>query len=105
MKFAKEGWPFVLPFLFLAGLLFVLGRPGWGAAALVSGLLEQEIYGLPDDNLDTYRARVRDTPLLAVQLAARDRLHPERVAIVAVGPADQLVPQLEPFGAVTVVAP
>jgi phosphatidylserine decarboxylase len=38
MKFAKEGWPFVLPFLFLAGLLFVLGRPGWGAAALVLAL-------------------------------------------------------------------
>jgi phosphatidylserine decarboxylase len=39
MKFAKEGWPFVLPFLFLAGVLFVFGRPGWGAAALVVGLL------------------------------------------------------------------
>lgn len=39
MKLAKEGWPFVLPFLFLAGLLFVFGRPGWGAAALVAGLL------------------------------------------------------------------
>lgn len=39
MKFAKEGWIFVLPFLFLAGLLFVLGRPGWGAVALVSGIL------------------------------------------------------------------
>ena len=38
MKFAKEGWPFVLPFLFLAGLLFVLGRPGWGAAALIVAL-------------------------------------------------------------------
>ncbi len=39
MKFAKEGWPFVLPFLFLAGLLFVFARPGWGVAALVVGLL------------------------------------------------------------------
>jgi phosphatidylserine decarboxylase len=39
MKFANEGWPFVLPFLFLAGLLFFLGRPGWGTAALVVGLL------------------------------------------------------------------
>ncbi len=39
MKFAKEGWVFVLPFVFLAGLLFVFGRPGWGAAALVVGLL------------------------------------------------------------------
>jgi phosphatidylserine decarboxylase len=39
MKFAREGWPFVLPFLFLAGLLFVLGWFGWGAAALVTGFL------------------------------------------------------------------
>jgi len=39
MKFAKEGWPFVLPFWFLAGLLCVFGRPGWGTAALVLGLL------------------------------------------------------------------
>jgi len=39
MKFAKEGWLYVLPFVFLAGLLFVFGRPGWGAAALVVGFL------------------------------------------------------------------
>ena len=39
MKFAKEGWVFVLPFVFLAGLLVVFGRPGWGAAALGVGLL------------------------------------------------------------------
>jgi len=39
MKFAKEGWPFVLPFVFLAGLLFFLERPGWAVAALVTGLL------------------------------------------------------------------
>jgi phosphatidylserine decarboxylase len=39
MKFAKEGWPFVLPFVFLAGLLFFLGRPGWAVASLVVGFL------------------------------------------------------------------
>jgi phosphatidylserine decarboxylase len=39
MKFAREGWPFVLPFLFLAGVLFVLGWFGWGVAALVTGFL------------------------------------------------------------------
>lgn len=39
MKFAKEGWPFVLPFVFLAGLLFFLERPGWAVASLVVGLL------------------------------------------------------------------
>src|SRR5436305_8785275 len=39
MKLAKEGWPFVLPFWFLAGLLFYFERPGWGITALVVGLL------------------------------------------------------------------
>jgi phosphatidylserine decarboxylase len=39
MKLAKEGWPFVLPFLFAAGWLFVQGNPGWGAALLVTALL------------------------------------------------------------------
>jgi phosphatidylserine decarboxylase len=39
MKFAKEAWVFVLPFWFLAGLLFVIGRPGWGTLMLVVGLL------------------------------------------------------------------
>jgi phosphatidylserine decarboxylase len=39
MKFAKEAWIYVLPFWFLAGLLFFLGRPGWGATALVVGFL------------------------------------------------------------------
>lgn len=39
MKFAKEAWIFVLPFLFLAGLLFFFGRPGWATAALVVGFL------------------------------------------------------------------
>jgi predicted Zn-dependent peptidase len=86
----------------------VAGRFALGletAEALVAGLIELDVYGLPDDTLDTYRARVRDTPLLAVQLAARDRLHPERAAIVAVGPAAALGPQLEAFGPVRVTAP
>lgn len=39
MTFAKEAWPFVLPFVFLAALLFLLGVPGYGAAALIVGLV------------------------------------------------------------------
>jgi zinc protease len=73
--------------------------------AIAAGLLELDVYGLPADGLDTYRARVRDTDALAVQLAARDRLHPERAAIVAVGPASELRPQLEALGPVEVVVP
>jgi hypothetical protein len=36
---------------------------------------------------------------------ARTLLHPERVAIVLVGPAQDLVPQVEDMGLVDVVTP
>jgi phosphatidylserine decarboxylase len=39
MRFAKEAWPFVLPFLLAGGALFALRRPGWGAGLCVVGLL------------------------------------------------------------------
>ena len=39
MKFAKEAWPFVLPFVFGAAVLYWFDRPGWALAALVVGLL------------------------------------------------------------------
>jgi phosphatidylserine decarboxylase len=39
MTFAREGWPLVLPFVVLAGLLLWLGHPAGSAAALVAGLL------------------------------------------------------------------
>jgi phosphatidylserine decarboxylase len=38
MTFAKESWPFVLPFALLAALLAAIGRPGWAAAAAALGL-------------------------------------------------------------------
>jgi phosphatidylserine decarboxylase len=38
MKFAREGWVFVLPFWLLGGVLLLLGHPGWGAGLLVAGL-------------------------------------------------------------------
>jgi len=39
MTFAKESWPFVLPFALVGGVLLALGHPGWGAGLLVAGLL------------------------------------------------------------------
>lgn len=39
MTFAKEAWPFVLPFVFGAAILSWIDRPGWALAALVVGLL------------------------------------------------------------------
>ncbi|HWM89986.1 MAG TPA: phosphatidylserine decarboxylase [Thermoanaerobaculia bacterium] len=39
MTFAKESWPFVLPFVFGAAILAWVDRPGWALAALIVGLL------------------------------------------------------------------
>jgi len=39
MRFAKEAWPFVLPFLLAGGALLALRLPRWGVASLVVGLL------------------------------------------------------------------
>jgi phosphatidylserine decarboxylase len=38
MKFAREAWPFVLPFAALAAILLGLGRPGWALGALLVAL-------------------------------------------------------------------
>jgi phosphatidylserine decarboxylase len=39
MTFAKEAWPFVLPFVVLAAILYLLRYPGYGTAALVVALV------------------------------------------------------------------
>lgn len=38
MRFAREAWPFVLPFVLLAALLLVFGQLGWAVGALVVAL-------------------------------------------------------------------
>lgn len=70
-----------------------------------AALVELDVYGLPEDSLDTYRARVRATTAEQAAELARRLLHPERAAIVLVGPADRILPQLEGLGPVEVVKP
>jgi len=73
--------------------------------AVADALVNLEIYGLPDDSLDTYRSRIRAVTAEEVARAAREHLFPGRAAIVLVGPADALVPQVEDLGPVEVVTP
>ncbi len=73
--------------------------------AVLSSLVDLEVYDLPDDSLDTYRSRVRAVTLDDARSAALDYLHPERAAIVVLGPADAIVPQLEDLGRVEVRRP
>lgn len=75
------------------------------SGAVLSSLVDLDVHGLPEDSLDTYRRRVRDVTVEDVAEAARIRLHPERAAIVVLGPAADLVPQLEDLGPVEVWEP
>ncbi len=73
--------------------------------AVTGSLVDLDVYGLPQDSLDTYRARVRALGPEDMAAAARLHLHPDRAAIVLVGPAKALMPQLEGLGDVEVVKP
>ena len=82
---------------------FVLGLER--SAAIAGALVELDVYGLPRDSLDSFRTRLNGVTRDEVHAAARDLLHPDRLAIVAVGPAQALQAQLERFGPVVVVQP
>lgn len=60
------------------------------------------VYGLPNDYFERYLARLPTITREEIQTVAQRHLHPDRIAVVAVGPAEALLPQLEPLGEVTV---
>ncbi len=75
--------------------------------ALASRLAEIEFFGLPPDELTTYRSRVAAvTGAEAARMTEQHMPQPEDVAIVVVGPAADVKPALEAaYGAVRVVTP
>jgi zinc protease len=87
---------------------FTVGRFSMGletSASVLDGLVDLDIYGLPEDGLDTFRGRVRAITEEQVARAAQDYLHPDRAAIVLVGPAETLRPLVEDLAPVEVVEP
>jgi predicted Zn-dependent peptidase len=80
---------------------FALGLETSGA--VLGRLVNLAVYGLPEDSLDTYRARVNGVTLEQVHGLAESLLHPDRLAVVIVGPAEALVPRLDGLGEVEVV--
>jgi zinc protease len=74
-------------------------------ADLARRLADLAVYGLADDHFDV---SLRATAALSqedVQRAAQRHLDPDHIAIVAVGPADVLRPQLEGLGELVVSLP
>jgi predicted Zn-dependent peptidase len=67
-------------------------------AQLAARLAELIIYGLPDDYHHRYRDRVRAVDVETARAAVARHLHPERMSIVVVGDADQILGPLEGLG-------
>ncbi len=74
--------------------------------AVVGALGGIFVHELPDDELARYRQEVEAVTIDAVQKAAQDHIHPERIAIVAIGDADAVAADLESagFGELQVIA-
>ena len=69
---------------------------------LASRLAELAIYSLPDDYYDKSLELIGRVDVKRISSLARQYLHPEKINVVAVGPAVELEPQLSRIAAVEV---
>src|SRR5258708_27839192 len=76
--------------------------PVQGMGALARRPADIAAHGLPEDHYDRYLRAIASLSRTDVQEAARRHLDPDRLAIVAVGPADRPRGQLEGLAPVTV---
>ena len=67
---------------------------------IASQLLEQELYGLPDDYLETYLARLGAVTLEEVNQLAKRFFNPDNLVIVLVGKASSVLEQVRSLGEV-----
>jgi zinc protease len=71
-------------------------------AELAKRLESLAVYGLPDDYFERYTERLAAVTEQDVLEVSRRHLDPEHIAVVAVGPAEELEPQLAGLGPVQV---
>ncbi|NNE65508.1 MAG: insulinase family protein [Pyrinomonadaceae bacterium] len=79
---------------FLAGVFPIRAETQGGLIGLV---VSQLLQGLPEDYLETYRDRVRAVTAEDVQRVARKYIHPEKVSVVIVGDAEDILDQVKSF--------
>jgi zinc protease len=64
---------------------------------LTNLIVNQHLYGLPDDYLQTYRDNVDAVTADDIQRVARNLVRPDEMAIVIVGDAKEVLPQAEKY--------
>ncbi|HEY8562750.1 MAG TPA: pitrilysin family protein [Pyrinomonadaceae bacterium] len=79
---------------FLAGVFPIRAETQEGLTNLI---VQQQIYDLPADYLQTYRDRVNEITLEDVAAAANKYVQPEQMAIVIVGDAEEILAQSKEY--------
>ncbi len=64
---------------------------------LTNLLVSQQLYDLPADYLQTYRDKINAVTLDDVERVAKKYISPDKIAIVVVGDAEEILPQLKPY--------
>ncbi|MEJ7862881.1 MAG: pitrilysin family protein [Pyrinomonadaceae bacterium] len=64
---------------------------------LTNLLVSQQLYDLPPDYLQTYRDKVNAVTLEDVERVAKKYIAPDKIAIVIVGDAEEILPQIKPY--------
>jgi zinc protease len=79
---------------FLSGVFPIRAETQEGLTNLI---VNQHLYGLPDDYLQTYREHVDAITVADVRAAAEKYVRPAEMAIVVVGDASQVLDQVKPY--------
>jgi predicted Zn-dependent peptidase len=79
---------------FLAGVFPIRAETQEGLTNLI---VNQYLYGLPEDYLQTYRDNVNAVSVADVRRAAVEHVRPDEMAIVIVGDAKEVLPQVESY--------
>ncbi|MBS1796404.1 MAG: insulinase family protein [Acidobacteria bacterium] len=64
---------------------------------LTNFIVQQQVYQLPADYLQTYRERIGEVTVEDVATAARKYVQPDKMAIVIVGDAEEILPQAREY--------
>ncbi len=75
---------------FLTGVFPIRAETQEGLTNLI---VSQKLYGLPDDYLQTYRGKVAEVAIEDVQRVANKYILPDKLAIIIVGDADEILKQ------------
>ncbi|HEY0458290.1 MAG TPA: pitrilysin family protein [Pyrinomonadaceae bacterium] len=81
---------------FLSGVFPIRAETQEGLTNLI---VQQQIYDLPADYLQTYRERVNEITIEDVAAAAQKYVQPEQMAIVIVGDAEEILAQSKDYAA------